>query len=330
MATTQPPVTSTSKLYIPTTYLPTIYDKVKAESVIASLIPQTPQLYTNDEMIYVTGRPKTEVVGEGGKKGSTSFGTDTRPMKKFKLQTTIRTTEEVEIADEDSSIDLLDFFLDQMTGSLGEGIDAVALHNINPKTAAVMTGDISAASVAIAPNGTQVTATTDLIADIDNLPDSVAPYFNINGIALDNMFANEIRKTRNPKTGAKEYPGIPLGLNVTNFEGMNAVTSANVSGRPFTTDTGAKAILGDWTMARWGVIREMVLRRFDVGDPDGRGYDLSEANEIAFRVEMIFAFGTVYPDAFAVLTSNAEDEDEGGGDEGGGDTPSVQSTKASK
>lgn len=319
MATTQPPVTTTSKLYIPETYVSTIYDKLKAESVIASLMPQQPVLFNNEGMIRVTQRPKTEVVGEGVKKGSTNFDTAARYMKRFKLQTTIRTTEEVEIADEDSSLDLLDFFFGEMSASLGEGVDAVGIHNVNPKTGAVMTGDDSAASIAIAPNGNKVAATSDIIADIDSLPDTVNEYFKVNGIALDSSFANALRKARNPKTGAKEYPGIPLGLNVTNFEGMNAVTSANVSGRPFTTDTGVKAILGDWTKARWGIVREMALRRFDVGDPDGRGYDLAEANEIAFRVEMIFAFGVVYPEAFAVLTSATDEDDEGGDEQGGGD-----------
>lgn len=302
MATTTPAVTTTSKLYIPQTYMPTLHDKLKNASVIANLIPQVPQLYTNNNAITVTSRPKAEYVSEGGSKGSTDFSTAPAAMKKFKIHTTIRMTEEVEIADEDSSIELLDFFLDYMTDSLAEGVDAGMIHNINPKTGAVMTGDDSAANVAIALKGTQVDATTDVIADIDSLPDSLVDKFTPNGIALDTKFANELRKVRNPKIGSREYPDIPLGLNVTSFEGMNAVTSANVSGRPFaTTDTKVKAIIGDWNQAQWGVIREMALRRFDVGDPDGRGYDLSEKNEVAYRVEMIFAFGLIFPEAFAVL-----------------------------
>lgn len=306
MATTTPAVTTTSKLYIPQTYMPTLHDKLKHASVIANLIPQVPQLYTNSNAITVTSRPKAEYVSEGGSKGSTDFATAPASMKKFKIHTTIRMTEEVEIADEDSSIELLDFFLGYMTDSLAEGVDAGMLHNVNPKTGAVMTGDDSAANVAIALKGTQVDATTDVIADIDALPDSLVDKFTPNGIALDTKFANELRKVRNTKTGVREYPDIPLGLNVTSFEGMNAVTSANVSGRPFATkDTGVKAIIGDWNQAQWGVIREMALRRFDVGDPDGRGYDLSEKNEIAYRVEMIFAFGLIFPEAFAVLKTPA-------------------------
>lgn len=306
MATTTPAVTTTSKLYIPQTYMPTLHDKLKNASVVANLIPQVPQLYTNNNAITVTSRPKAEYVSEGGSKGSTDFSTAPAAMKKFKIHTTIRMTEEVEIADEDSSIELLDFFLGYMTDSLGEGVDAGMLHNINPKTGSAMTGDDSAANVAIALKGTKVDATTDVIADIDSLPDSLVDKFTPNGIALDTKFANELRKARNPKTGAREYPDIPLGLNMTNFEGMNAVTSANVSGRPFaTTDTKVKAIIGDWNQAQWGVIREMALRRFDVGDPDGRGYDLSEKNEIAYRVEMIFAFGLIFPEAFAVLKTPA-------------------------
>ena len=85
-----------------------------------------------------------------------------------------------------------------------------------------------------------------------------------------------------------------LQNNITSFEGMNAVTSANVSGRPFATkDTGVKAIIGDWNQAQWGVIREMALRRFDVGDPDGRGYGLTTSQYVTAPKRVLDALAVV-------------------------------------
>ena len=295
-------VVNTSKLIIPETYLPTIYEKVSANAVIPTLIPQTPKLYNLDEMIYVTEKPKAQYVQpvEGGSKETTSFGFDTKEMYKFKIQSTIRLTEDAIFADEDSSVELLDRVFDEMGEALGEGVDSGMIHAIDPHTGGSIT---NAEKVALAKIGTEITEGATLQETVDSLPDKVLEAgFNVNGIALDNLFANELRKARNANTGARLYPDIPLTLDVGTFEGMRAVTSANVSGRSLgITDTGIRAIIGDWNMAQWGVIREMALRRFDVGDPDNRGYDLAYKNEVAYRVEMIFAFGVVYDDAFAVL-----------------------------
>lgn len=295
-------VIKTSKLIIPETYLPTIYDKITANAVIPTLIPQAPKLYNLDEMIYVTEKPKTQYVQpvEGGDKNTTGFGFDTKEMHKFKIQTTIRMTEDTEFADEDSQVQLLDKVFDEMGESLGEGIDSGMIHAIDPHTGGAITG---ADQVALAKIGTPITEGATLQETVDALPDKILEAgFNVNGIALDNLFANELRKDRNPNTGARNYPDIPLTLDVGTFEGMRAVTSANVSGRSLgIEDTGIRAIIGDWNMAQWGVIREMALRKFDVGDPDNRGYDLAYKNEVAYRIEMIFAFGVVYNDAFAVL-----------------------------
>lgn len=296
-------VANTTKLLIPETYLPTIYDKIKANAVIPTLIPQTPRLYNNEEMIYVTERPKAQYVQptEGGEKNGTSdFGFGTKPMKKFKIQTTIRMTEDTVFADEDSSLELLDYVISEMGDSLGEGIDAGMIHCTDPYLGSMLN---DAQDVAIAKVATELSAGASLQATVDSLPDKVLEAgFNPNGIALDNLFANELRKDRNPNTGARNYPDIPLTLEVGNFEGLRAVTSSHVSGRNLSSgDTGIRAIIGDWNMAQWGIIREMTLRRFDVGDPDNKGYDLAFKNEVAYRVELIFAFGVVYDKAFAML-----------------------------
>lgn len=317
-------VGTTSKLLIPTTYLPTIYDKIKAQSVIPQLITQKPRLYGNEEIVYVTERPKAQYVGEGFGKESSNWGVGSKQMKRFKIQTTIRMTEEVEIGDEDSSLDLLDYVLDEMGASLGEGVDSGMIHAVDPHSASVMN---DAKETALAYVGNQVAATTNLQADVDALPDTVfAAGHNVNGIALDNMYANELRKLRNATTGARLYPDIPLTLDMGSFEGLRAVTSANVSGKSLgITNSGIKAIIGDWNMAQWGIIREMTLRRFDVGDPDNRGYDLSYKNEVAYRVEMLFLFGLVYDDAFAVLRDKSTIPTEPGESSG-----TVQTKAASK
>lgn len=329
-------VINTTKLIIPDSYLPTIHKTITENAVIPSLIPQTPQLYSNSEILYLKTKPVTQYVQpvEGGAKEATTAETDSKEMKKFKIQTTIRLTEDAIFANEDNTAtdDQLDVIFEEMSNSLGSGIDAGMIHQFDPHTQGLVT---DAATVALAKVGTSVTATGVLQTDVDSLPDSIiAAGFNPSGIALDTMYANALRKLRN-SDGLRLYPEVPLKVNTMgNFEGLDAVVSGNVSGRSFAGlgDTGVKAIMGDWSQAQWGIIREMTLRRFDVGDPDNRGYDLSYKNEVAYRIEMIFAFGLAYDNAFAVLRDPSKDDDGGddGDDDGGDDKPTVQSAKAGK
>lgn len=298
-------VVKTNKLIIPDSYLPTIQDKIQENAVIPALIPQTPHLYNDSEKIYLEQEPVAQYIEpmEGGAKESTDFAFSTKEMHKFKIQATIRMTEDVLYANEDNTAteDQMDFILDKLNQTLGKGVDAGMIHQFDPHSQGTVT---SAADVALAKIAKEVTPTSNIQTDIDSLPDSILyAGYNASGIAMDTMYANELRKLRNAD-GVRLYPDVPLKVNTMgSFEGLDAVVSGNVSGRSFKGlgDQGIKAIIGDWSQAQWGIIRQMALRRFDVGDPDNRGYDLAYKNEIAYRVEMIFAFGVWDKNAFAML-----------------------------
>ena len=298
-------VVKTNKLIIPDSYLPTIQEKIQENAVIPSLIPATPHLYNNTEKIYLEQEPVAQYVEpmEGGKKESTDFAFGTKEMHKFKIQATIRMTEDVLYANEDNTAtdDQMNFILDKLQQTLGKGVDAGMIHQFDPHSQGNVT---SAADVALAKIAKEITPTSSMQTDIDSLPDPILfAGYNASGIALDTMYANDLRKLRN-SDGVRLYPDVPLKVNTMgSFEGLDAVVSGNVSGRSFKGlgDQGIKAIIGDWSQAQWGIIREMALRRFDVGDPDNRGYDLAYQNEVAYRVEMIFAFGVWDKAAFAIL-----------------------------
>lgn len=318
-------VMKSTKLILPETYLTKIHKKVTENAVIPALIPQTPQFYRDTKAIYLTEKPTAQYVQpvEGGEKYSTDAAFGDKEMKRFKIQTTVRLTEDMVWANEDNTMteDQLNVILDEMGESLGQAVDAGMIHQFDPFTQGTVT---DAATVALAKIGTEITATSDLLKDVDSMIDPLlAAGFNANGIALDTMYANELRKLRNTD-GARLFPEVPMRVNdMGSFEGLNAVVSGNVSGRSFKGlgDQGIKAILGDFSQAQWGIVRNVAMRRFDVGDPDNRGYDLAYKNEVAFRLEMVFAFGLFYDDAFAVIKAATDtgggDDDDKGGDEGG-------------
>lgn len=289
---------TTQNLILPTSYAKEIITKVKQKSVLGALTTQEPQLFADEGHIIFTESPKAQYVDEGVAKSSSTAAIESIKKKIFKLQTTVRMTDEVKWANDDNRQEFFTVLIDQMNESITQGIDYGVLHGYNP-----LAGTTSAnlLSIAIANNANVVTATDDVRADIDSLPDALVENFiTPNGIALDTVYANELRKQRIELTGAKMFPEVTLNLQPSNFEGLTAVTSANVSGSTLGLNSGVKAIVGDWSKIKWGVVRNISVKPIEYGDPDGLG-DLQLYNQIAYRCELVFAIAVIDPKAFTVL-----------------------------
>lgn len=289
---------TTDKIFIPSELVAGIAKKMEQQSVIMSLAQATPQLFNPDKNYVVfTQEPEAEYVGEGEAKSSAAFKFEPVKASLHKVQTTVRLSNEVEWADEDNKLMLLDTLLESLTKSIGRAVDYGMIHGINPLTQEVLPA-LSAKALAAIAN--QETATGDIQADLDALPDSVIKNYQVNGIALDRAFANELRKLRVEATGAKMYPEVKLDLQPGTLDGLRAVTSGNVSGEALGAATGVQAIIGDWNMVKWGMARELGIERIEYGDPDNMG-DLKRYNQVAYRVEAVFSWAVLDPKAFAVL-----------------------------
>lgn len=297
---------NTEKVYIDDVYASKVITKMAENSVIPTLCPQEPQTFANTNYVFFNDEPEAEYVGEGEAKDSSTFGSKPVPGKIHKVQVTVRMNEEVVWADADSQVKILDAVIDSMGGANGRAVDTGAIHAIDPLKKTVLD---RLKPDAIALVGEKLTATDNVENDIDALIDGIIADYNPTGIAFDRMFANKLRKARIPQTGARVYPDVPLNLDLANFEGLQAVTSGVVSAKRYApTPTGVQAIIGDWNMFRWGIVREMALTEIPYGDPDGLG-DLKRYNQIAYRAELCFASALLDPKAFAVLKAAATTEE---------------------
>lgn len=309
----------TTRIIIPTEYVGEIQKKMQEAAVIPTLSASTPQLFEDAEHIFFTEEPEAEFVGEGAAKSSSTFKFEPKAGKIYKTQVTVRMNEEVEWADEDSKLRLLDALFDSMSGANGRALDYGMIHAINPLTREVLD---SLKTDALAYTAQTVTATGNPLDDIDALVEKVVGNYDVNGIALDRMYANKLRTERNQYTGARLFPEIGLDLKPASVDGITSVTSGAVSGKRLaTTPTGIQAILGNWNLIKWGIVREMSVTPIPYGDPDGLG-DLKRYNQIAYRAEMVFSWANLDPNGFAILKAaddGGDDEDEGGDEQGGGD-----------
>lgn len=323
----------TDKLILPREIRNDLMGKVQNQSVIATLVPTEPESFVSVEHIQFTEESGGEWVGEGANKSAGSANWIYLKPSIHKAVITRRFSDEFRWADEDSRTEILNRLLEGMGRKMAEMVDAGIIHAAEPRSRTIVT-DMKPESIAWTAN--QVAATTDVVKDLDSIADSFIEDYDITGIAFDRMYANEMRKVRNPNTGAQMYPDVPMGLQITNFNGLDAVMSGNVSGKKFLpvgSPSGIKAIAGNWDMLKWGYVREFGLQEILYGDPDGDG-DLQRKNEVAYRLEAVIAWMIADPKAFAVLRDSStipstpsDDDDD---DDSGTETQTAKAKAASK
>lgn len=285
----------TSKIKLPVEVTQAIINKVGNTSTIAALSPSTPQLFLNEDYIVFNGAAEAEVVAEGQQKSSYEQKASYITGKKFKVQCTTRVTEELKWADEDNRLEIISSIQEDQTKAIARALDYVIYHAINPKSGESLSG-----YTALTASATSVTDSGDDIANVDALADAVNEY-EINGVALSRTWASRLRKLRVPATGMRFYPEIPINLAAGTLDGIPAATSTTVDGKKAATPTKVLGIMGDYSLIKWGMIRDIWAEVIQYGDPDKTGVDLKANNQIAYRTEAMFSYAVLAPEAFAVL-----------------------------
>ena len=285
----------TTKIKLPAEVTRAIINKVGNTSTIAALSPSTPQLFLNEDYMVFNGAAEAEVVAEGQTKSSYEQAASYITGKKFKVQCTTRVTEELKWADEDNRLEIISSIQEDQTKAIARALDYVIYHAINPKS-----GDNLSGYDALTANAVAVTDSGDDIANVDALADAVNEY-EINGVALSRTWASRLRKLRVPATGMRFYPEIPINLAAGTLDGIPAATSTTVDGKKATTPTKVLGIMGDYSLIKWGMIRDIWAEVIQYGDPDQTGVDLKAHNQIAYRTEAMFSYAVLDPKAFAVL-----------------------------
>ncbi len=287
----------TDKVLLPKEVATVITKKAKDTSTIAALSPSEPQLFLDKDYMVFSGNAEAEVIAEGEQKSSYEETLSPVVGKRFKVQTTTRVTDELRFADDDARLEIISKIQADQAAALGRVLDYVVYHAFDPKKKTTLAGFTKLSDTAA-----QVTATTDRVADIDALAEAVNDEYDINGIAMSKTMTNELRRIRIKDTMQRLYPEIPLNLKVGSLDGIPASTSGTVNGRLITdTPTNVLAFLGDFSLIKWGMVRDIWSEIIDYGDPDGSGKDLKGYNQIAYRTEAIYSYAILDPKGIAVL-----------------------------
>lgn len=288
---------TTKNITLPKEVAQQVVTKSRDTSTIAALSPSTPMLFKDMTHVLFSKEPEAEFVGEGAQKSPADAEFAAVQGEIHKAQVTVRLSDEVKWADEDSQIGIIDAIVDASSAAIGRALDYGIFHAINPST-----GTAASGMTALTAGANQVTATSDASADLDSLVAAVNESYDVDGIALSKSWANELRKIRVKSTGMRLYPEIPLNLKVGSLDGIAAATSGTVNGALAKTATNVLAILGSFGLIKWGIVRDLGLDVIETGDPDGLG-DLKRLNQVAYRTEVAYSWAVLDPKGFAVLKS---------------------------
>lgn len=303
--------TSDAQVLMPRNIANGMITETRSTSVVAKLSGREPQKFGETDYIIFNDFPKAEFVEEGADKASTTGGFDSVTAKPHKAQVTMRFNQEVQWADEDYQLGVLRTLAESGNIALSRALDLGLIHRINPLTGAVITGWDN--YIGATTKRVEQTAGVD---DDEEFRTAVgllvndAPTKRVTGAAFDPRFswnlANLKRNDGAGSTSDMRYPNLGFGTNVEAFMGVPVAQGDTVSATPEATDTGIRAIVGDWASGiRWGIQRDLPVELIRYGDPDGQG-DLKRKNQIALRLEIVFGW-YVFTDRFAVI-EDAVDE----------------------
>jgi len=296
-------ILATSGLTLPKNIADGLFAKTLTGSAVAALSGSEPQKFGETTHMTLTGRPRAEYVGEGADKASTTTAFGTKTVTPHKVQVTMRFNEEVQWADEEYQLGVLSTLASEGGLALARALDLGVFHGINPLTGLAIPSIVVGDRIGTTTNSVELTtaslATPDLVIE-QAAGLIIADGYMPTGVAFDPTYAWNIATARYAD-GRKKFPELGFGGNITTFEALQAYSSTTVSGTPeASANTNVKAILGDWSLLRWGVQKAIPVELIRFGDPDGQG-DLKRKNQIALRAEIVYGWGVMDLDGFSTV-----------------------------
>jgi hypothetical protein len=296
-------VLATSNITLPTNIAAGMFSKASTGSAVVALSGAEPQKFGSVTHMTLTGRPRAEYVGEGADKSPTNATFGTKVVTPHKVQVTQRFNEEVQWADEDYQLGVLQTLAEEGGLALARALDLGVFHGINPLTGNAISSIVVGDRIGTTTNSVEITTATLTTPDLVIEQAAgliIADGYMPNGIAFDPTYAWTVATSRY-SDGRKKYPELGFGGNVSTFESLNAYSSTTVSGLPeASANSNIKAIVGDWSLLRWGVQKAVPVELIKFGDPDGQG-DLKRKNQIALRLEVVYGWGVMDLDGFATV-----------------------------
>lgn len=282
-----------------------LFNLVRGKSSLAKLSAQRPIPFRGGTAWTFTLDKEVDIVAESGAKsnGGATMGQVT--ITPVKVEYGTRVSNEFMYASEEIQLEYLRAFAEGFAAKVARGIDIMAFHGLNPRTAT--------ASTVIGANhfDSKVSQSVTFAAATanDNVSAAIAlveaAEHEVTGMAMAPAFRAALANIKKG-TNSNEplFPELAWGANPDVINGLSVDTNSTVA---FTgTGTGNvntdRAIVGNFRdFFRWGFARELPIEIIEYGNPDNdaNAGDLKGHNQIYLRGEAYVGWGILVPTAFA-------------------------------
>lgn len=292
-----PASTLNASTNFPTQIVSEMFSKVQGHSALAKLAAQKPIPFSGTTEFVFNLDGEVSIVGEGQAKPANTATATPKVIRPLKFVYQARVSDEFLRLSDEARIPTLQTFADGFAKKIARGLDIAALHGVNPADLADASfkADNSFDGCCTGNDVTYVAASVD-----DNIDAAIAMVQAdggaVNGMALSPTAGSDLSKIK--VNGVVQYPEFRFGQNPQTFAGMGSDVNSTVAVKAV-----AHGYIGDFQNAfKWGYAANIPLEVIQYGDPDGRGRDLKQYNEVCLRAEAFIGWGILDADSFARLT----------------------------
>lgn len=281
-----------------------LIDGVKGKSALAQLCAQEPVPFNGQKEFVFTMGSEVNLVAENGAKPAGSIALAPIITNPVKIEYGARVSDEFLYASEEERIDILASFNDGFMKKAARGLDIMAIHGMNPRTATV--SDLLANKYF----DVGVQAAYEGSGDADQLVEAGIALvsegeYDVTGIAMAPALRNKLAAlTLGTDNQQKRYPELGWGKTPGVINGLPAAVNSTIAFGS-SPDLG---IVGDFEGAfKWGYAKEIPMKIIEYGCPDNDTVagDLQAHNQVYVRCELYIGWGIMDKAAFALLRSGA-------------------------
>lgn len=271
--------------------------KVKGESALSVLSSSRPIPFNGQKEYVFSMDDEVDLVAESGAKSRGHIGLTTRTIAPLKVEYGARMSDEFYYATREEALDVFAAFNDGFAKKVARGLDIMAMHGLNPRSAAAsaLIGDnhFDNGVTIITPAGGE--DANDLVERA--IEGIMAADFDVDGIALAPQFRSDLSKLTYTD-GHKMFPELTWGAMAGSLNGLRAACNNTVN----FNNSDDRAIIGDFAKGfRWGYSKQIPFEVIKYGDPDNSGMDLKGYNQIYIRAEVYLGWAILDKNAFAVI-----------------------------
>lgn len=293
-----------------------LWEQAQEASLVLRLGRQVPVGYGETVIPMSSVEPEVGQVGvgtrpqdrEGYRKPVSGIAWEAQSFAPIKMATIVTASEEFARANVNG---MWTNVTAQLARAIGRGIDLAVFHGKRPDNGDLLLGIANNGWVNQAPDPIDY-PTTPASLDVD-LTTAWATLvnrgYNPNAFAIDQRFVPPVLTARDSNGNLIFQGSLNLSTqSLGTLAGLPVEQGRAVSGTlGMGTDSGTRAVLGDWSRLVYGYADQVRVKVTDTGvitSADGTQVNLWQTNQVAVLIETTFGW-LVDPNAFVRLTDNA-------------------------